>query len=68
MIFRIRFKHARDSRESETVIEANSPTEAMVKFRHIHTSRPQHPHLLHEQITSICSDSPEAEPMEEPLW
>ena len=67
MVFRIRFRRTGDNRESEAVVEANGPMEAMIKFRHIHASRP-HPHLLNEQITSICSDCPDIEPMEEPLW
>jgi len=34
MLYRIRYREAQASCESEVVLEANSPTEALVKFRH----------------------------------
>ena len=33
MTYRIRYKMHRESMESEVIVEANSPNEAMVKFR-----------------------------------
>lgn len=36
MIYRIRYRRADVSRDAETVVEANSPAEAMVKFQHTH--------------------------------
>ncbi len=36
MVFRIRYRQRCDGREGEAVVEANTPTEAMVKFRHAH--------------------------------
>lgn len=37
MVYRIRFRRAAGTGEGEMVVEANSPTEAMVKFQHAHT-------------------------------
>lgn len=34
MVFKIRYRRQCDGQESEVAIEANSPTEALVKFRH----------------------------------
>jgi hypothetical protein len=34
MVFKIRYRRQLDGHESEVSIEANSPTEALVKFRH----------------------------------
>jgi hypothetical protein len=34
MVFKIRYRRQLDGHESEVAIEANSPTEALVKFRH----------------------------------
>ena len=34
MVYRIRYRPADAPREAEVVVEANSPTEAMVKFQH----------------------------------
>ncbi|MFA6132883.1 MAG: hypothetical protein WC869_02560 [Phycisphaerae bacterium] len=68
MVFRIRFRPSAGGSESETVIEARSTTEALVKFRHLR-GRPSGPAGAQERVTSICSDSPLEEPaMEDPLW
>ncbi len=34
MVFKIRYRRGADGQESEVDIEASSPTEALVKFRH----------------------------------
>ena len=34
MIYRIRYRRAETADDGEVVVEANSPTEAMVKFQH----------------------------------
>jgi hypothetical protein len=34
MIYRIRYRQTNAARDQELVVEANSPTEAMVKFQH----------------------------------
>ena len=63
MVFRIRYRHQSDGRENEVEIEATSPTEALVKFRHLRDERPdvQRPH---ERVTSICLEKP----VEEAQW
>jgi len=53
MNFRIRYKQARGLHEAEAVVEANSPTEALVKFRCIRGGRTSAP-LQQEQVTSVC--------------
>lgn len=52
MIYRIRYRKQADSREGELVVEANSPSEAMLKFRHVHTEwrRPA------EVVTSVVPE------------
>ena len=56
MVFRIRYRHRSDGREREAVIEANTPTEAMVKFHHAH---PQihSPASALDNITSVSSET-----------
>ncbi len=54
MTFRIRFRQAKSSVETEAVIEANSPTEAVVKFRCTRGQCPVSP-ALEEVITSVCA-------------
>ena len=39
MIYRIRYRRTDVSCDAETVVEANSPAEAMVKFQHTHDGR-----------------------------
>jgi hypothetical protein len=34
MVFRIRYRQRTDGKESQVLIEAGTPTEALVKFRH----------------------------------
>ena len=34
MVYHIRYRERQNGDESEAVVEANSPTEAMIKFRH----------------------------------
>jgi len=56
MVYRIRYRMG-NARAAEAVVEASSPTEAVVKFRHAHgAGRPG------EQITSVSSDE-----LDEPL-
>jgi len=40
MNFRIRYRQSEGAREDEVLVEANTPTEAMVKFRCIREARP----------------------------
>ncbi|MCK4276778.1 MAG: hypothetical protein KAX78_09710 [Phycisphaerae bacterium] len=37
MLYRIRYDSDEGSGEAEVAIEANTPTEAIVKFRHMHS-------------------------------
>jgi hypothetical protein len=41
MVYRIRYKEAQDAGEVEALVEANSLTEAIVKFRHSRTCAPE---------------------------
>ncbi|MGC9455590.1 MAG: hypothetical protein ACP5HU_12110 [Phycisphaerae bacterium] len=52
MVYRIRYRKSRGASEGELVVEANSPSEAMVKFRHVHaeTQRPA------EVVTSVVPE------------
>lgn len=59
MNFRIRYRQREEAGESEALVEANSPTEAVVKFR---CTREHRPHFSAEQdvITSVCpADHPD---------
>ena len=59
MNFRIRYREARGSYEAEAVVEANSPAEALVKFRCTRGPRLRSSHQ--EEVTSVCpADRPEA--------
>jgi len=51
MNYRIRFRQGGEAAEREVVVEAHSPTEAMVKFRCV-----RHTHARDEarQVTSVC--------------
>jgi hypothetical protein len=54
MVYRIRFRTGGGLRdESEVVVEANTPTEAMVKFRHVRGGQDGG---SQGRITSICSE------------
>ncbi|MHC4981696.1 MAG: hypothetical protein ACYTF6_00820 [Planctomycetota bacterium] len=54
-VYRIRYKDKEDAAEAEALVKANSPTEALVKFRHgrnagVNTTAPR------EHITSIYAE------------
>jgi hypothetical protein len=51
MVYRIRFRCGGQQSESEVEVEANTPTEAMVKFRHVRGGGEGQ-----SRITSICSE------------
>jgi len=55
MVYRIRFRQTRASDESEVVLEANSPTEALVKFRHTSVAAEPAVHV----VTSVTADEHE---------
>jgi len=55
MVYRIRFRSAAEGRESDALVEAGSPTEAMVKFRHTHGGRFDRDHAS-RCITSVVSE------------
>ena len=58
MVYRIRYRQTHASNESEVVLEANSPTEALVKFRH--TSVAAEPAA--QVVTSVSADGHEIHP------
>ena len=56
MVYRIRYNDAGATfRQQEAIVEASSPTEALVKFCHTCPPR-QDPSHVREQVTSICSE------------
>lgn len=55
MNYRIRYRQAGDQRDAETLVEANSPTEALVKFRCTRRFAPDAA-AGQEQVTSVSSD------------
>ncbi|MFP4356308.1 MAG: hypothetical protein ACLFUJ_14415 [Phycisphaerae bacterium] len=56
MVYRIRYHDATGQGETEAVVEANSPTEAMVKFRCIYNTR-EFEAEMPEVVTSVSDDS-----------
>ncbi|MFP4139399.1 MAG: hypothetical protein ACOCZU_03165 [Planctomycetota bacterium] len=55
MVFRIRYKDAAGCDEKLATVEANSPTEAMVKFRCIYNVR-EYSNETPEMVTSVAAD------------
>ncbi len=54
MVYRIRYRTG-DAGEAEIAVEANSPNEALVKFRH--TQRvDQTPGDMGDSVTSVCAE------------
>ena len=51
MNYRIRYRQAKGVGEAEAIVEANSPAEALVKFRCIRAYKPQA--VSQEVITSV---------------
>jgi hypothetical protein len=56
MVYRIRYRDERTSGEAEAVVEAATPTEALVKFCHTRDDAPD-PTVLRGRVTSISPDS-----------
>ncbi len=61
MVYRIRYREEGDQGEAEAVVEANSPTEALVKFRHTYSDNVDM-ERLRQRITSICADVYDSQP------
>lgn len=57
MVYRIRYHAAQASHSGEAVVEANSPNEAMVKFRHAPAGRPAGRHT--DVVTSVRAEDPD---------
>ena len=55
MRYRIRYTKGSASHTAE--VEANSPNEAVVKFRHVEVVHDKRPPAM-VQITSVCTDEP----------
>jgi len=53
MTYRIRFRPEEGDQEAEAVVEANSPTEAMVKFHHAQDRSSRKQTAMEERITSV---------------
>jgi len=56
MNYRIRFRTPENTREDEVVVEANSPNEALIKFRCTHERRTVG-RLKESCVTSVSSDA-----------
>jgi hypothetical protein len=56
MVYRIRYRDVGGEAERIATVEANSPTEAMVKFRCIFNPR-EHTNAMPETVTSIVEDA-----------
>jgi len=54
MVYRIRYRKADGFSAAEAVVEANSPTEAMVKFQHARDVAPAD--VCREVVTSVRVD------------
>jgi hypothetical protein len=61
MVFRIRYRQRTDGRESQVLIEAGSPTEALVKFRHA-CGQAQASDGDPQSVTCIPSDADDTSP------
>ena len=61
MVFKIRYRRRTDGQESEVAIEANNPTEALVKFRHT-CGHAQDPAGSSESVTTVPEDTEECDP------
>jgi hypothetical protein len=57
MVYRIRYRDPGQGPEAEAMVEANSPTEAMVKFRCIYNTR-EFQADLPEQVVSVEEELP----------
>jgi len=55
MVYRIRYHDSNQIIETEAVVEANSPAEAMIKFRCIHTTA-KPISASSEMVTSVSSE------------
>ncbi len=55
MVYRIRYHDTLGQGQTEAMVEANSPTEAMVKFRCIYNTR-EFEAELPEVVTSVSAD------------
>ncbi len=60
MIYRIRYHDGRSSASAEATVEANNPTEAMVKFRHTRGGV-MDKRSWQERITSVVGEQQEEE-------
>ena len=60
MVFKIRYRRQNDGQESEIAIEANSPTEALVKFRHT-WGQAQGAAASSESVSSVPPDDAEGD-------
>lgn len=56
MVYRIRYSDGRSPHGAEAVVEAATPTEALVKFCHT-LDDPRDPASLRETVTSISAET-----------
>lgn len=79
MVYRIRYRQSHVRGDGEAVVEANSPTEALVKFRHsepLTSAKPQRGEAGHPRqaktaacvVTSVCADMPDEAPQTEDTY
>jgi hypothetical protein len=64
MVYRIRYRAAQASHSGEVVVEANSPNEAVVKFRHAPAGRPAGRHS--DVVTSVRAE--DSDDSQCPAW
>jgi hypothetical protein len=57
MVYRIRYRAAQTPHSEEAVVEANSPHEAVVKFRHAPAGRPAG--RQSDVVTSVRAEEPD---------
>ena len=68
MTYRIRYRTAGELNELEALVEANSPTEAVVKFRCTRRQQPAR-HPKKDDVTSVSpADRLDSAPEDEPAW
>jgi len=58
MVYRIRYRDDSTPGGAEVIVEAATPTEALVKFCHTHPHSPD-PAAAHQMVTSISAESAE---------
>lgn len=64
MLYRIRYHEESAAREREASVEANSPTEALIKFRYTRQDVDR-AGMPRREITSVCAEDFTDDPVEQ---